>query len=413
MSTQNATKMGVATATIVGMNAMIGSGVFSAPAAMAANVGPAGILTYAFVVFSIWFMALSLARLAKLYPQEGSFYTYAKPWGGHAMGVAASSSYFIGLLIAMGLLAQMAGSYLRPFFPSYDAYTLGLIALFTLTVLNMFGVVLSKIGQYILIVCTTFPLVATTIMCFSQINLDYLTPFAPFGMTNVLDATRIVIFGFFGFECAASLFNVVENPEKNVPRALTYSIIIVGTLYILFITSIILSTPLEFFSSPNLTVPDILARAFPEKTWLINTVHIAILSAILGTVHSMILSSSNLLITIINKLKNPVARNLVSSGRLNIQTAVLFVATCIFTSYVMFKDMNLFFNLTAMFIVFAYIASLITLLTLKNEWESGQNIKTLLGIGTALVIFFFAAQGLQQDLSRKWTGTTAVLSASN
>ena len=46
-------KIGVATATIVGMNAMIGSGIFTAPSAMAAHVGPAGIIAFFFVVVAI------------------------------------------------------------------------------------------------------------------------------------------------------------------------------------------------------------------------------------------------------------------------------------------------------------------------------------------------------------------------
>ena len=47
------------TATIIGMNAMIGSGIFTAPAAIASYVGPAGIIAYVFVVLSVWCMALS------------------------------------------------------------------------------------------------------------------------------------------------------------------------------------------------------------------------------------------------------------------------------------------------------------------------------------------------------------------
>src|SRR5690606_878530 len=111
----NGTKIGVATATIVGMNAMIGSGIFTTPAALAANVGPAGILAFIFVVISAWFMAQSLARVAYLYPEEGAFYTYAKPWSGHVGGMLASMAYLFGLMIAMGLLAQMSGIYLQHF----------------------------------------------------------------------------------------------------------------------------------------------------------------------------------------------------------------------------------------------------------------------------------------------------------
>lgn len=399
-SSSNAPKIGVATATIVGMNAMIGSGIFGTPAVLAANVGPAGILAFIFVIISVWFMAQSIARVAQLYPEEGAFYTYAKPWSGHIGGMIASVSYFIGLLIAMGLLAQMAGTYLQHFFPSISAHALGLYALAILVVLNMFGAVLSEIGQQILIVCTVFPLIATTIMCLTKANLENLSPFAPYGFTNVLKATRVVVFGFFGFECAASLFNVVQQPEKNVPRALTYSISIVGIIYVLFVGSIILSTPLELFTDPRIPVSEVLQIIFPGNRWIIEIIHVSILSAILGTIHSMIWSSGNLLTLILKKAQNAITQQLVRSGFVNDKTSILFVGLSIFISYTTLHNLDLFFFITALFIVLAYIMSMITLLTIPSEWQSQQNVKTILGIVTASVILLFAAEGLIQELAK-------------
>lgn len=400
MIQNNTTKIGVITATIIGMNAMIGAGIFTAPAAMAANVGPAGIIAYLFVITSIWFLAISLARLAALFPEEGSFYTYAKQWSGHIGGLIASGSYFIGLLIAMGLLCQVAGSYLHKFFPTISSQTFGLITLIGLTILNIFGVVLSKLGQHILIVCTTFPLVITTLMCLSKMDLSNLTPFAPYGYGNVFKATRAVIFGFFGFECAASLFNIVSNPQQNVPRALTYSIIVVGFLYILFVTSLILSTPLEYFTDPRAPLSDILKVTFPDNKWILTIVDFSILSALLGTVHSMIWSSSSLLVSLIKKMKSTVAQNLIKVNFINHSTAVLLVGLSILTTFVTITKVDLFFSLTATAIVTAYLLSIITLLTIKSEWQSGQNIKTILGIITTACILFFALEGLVKEISK-------------
>ena len=390
-------KIGVATATIIGMNAMIGSGIFTAPATMAAYVGPAGILAYLFVIVSVWCMSLSLARLAGLFPEEGSFYTYTKQWGGHTMGMIAGGIYMIGLLIAMGLLCKMAGFYLLTFFPTVSPYILGLVVLIALVILNMFGVVLSQLGQHILIVCTLFPLLTTIIMCLSKADLSNLTPFAPYGFTNIFKATRVVIFGFFGFECAASLFNIVENPQRNVPRALTYSIVIVGLVYCLYVASLILSTPLHLFTSPTIPISETLAHIFPNKTWILTTIHIAILSAMLGTVHSMIWSSSALLISLFKKTKGHLHMALQS---IQPKTAVLIVGSCILTTFTVLDEINLFFSLTALCIVSAYILSMMTLLTIKKEWQSLRNVTTILGLITASAILYFALEGLIQELTK-------------
>lgn len=393
-----ANKIGVTTATIIGMNAMIGAGIFTAPAVMAANVGPAGILAFIMVVFSIWFMAGSIARLAYLFPEEGSFYTYAKQWSGHIGGMIAVSTYFIGLLIALGLLCRMSGTYLQSFFPNTTPNMLGLIALFTLTALNMIGVKMSEVGQQVLIVCTVLPLIITTLMCFSKASLSNLMPFAPYGFANAIKATRVIIFSFFGFECATSLFSIVKDPAKNVPRALTYSIIIVGIIYTAFISSIIVSTPLAAFADHNIRISTILLQLFPDYTWIAKFIDFSILAAILGTVHSMIWASSSLLGIIIRRMENPLARSLVKSGYINPATTVLCVGAAILLSYTTLHNINLFFYLTALFIVCTFVMSMITLLTIKQEWKNRQNIKTVLGILTATAIFIFALEGIINEL---------------
>jgi amino acid transporter len=391
MSTNHINKIGLATATIVGMNAMIGAGIFSAPEAIARSVGPAGILTYVFVVFAVLFMALSFARLAQLFPKEGSFYTYASQWGGRTAGLIASGAYFTGLVFAMGLLSRIAGLSLAPFASNFASDFLSSVILISLVILNMFGVALSELGQHILIVCTTFPIIATIIACFCAGKMSNLTPFAPFGFAHILDATRVAIFGFFGFESAASLFNVVENPSKNVPRAVTYSIIIVGILYTLFIGSLIFAVPLNYFV-PGIQLPDILKTQFPNSPWFIFSIRISILSAILGTIHSMIWGSASLLVFLVKKV-NP-------AWKLSNAVAVATVGFLIFVTFNVLKNIDLFFYITSTCIITAFLMSIATLLTMKSEWRSGNNIKTILGMTTAGAILCFALQGIVQELMK-------------
>jgi len=396
----NENKIGLTTATIVGMNAMIGSGIFTVPAALAFYVGPAGILTTVFVAIAVWFMAISIARVASLYPQEGSFYVYAKQWGGHTMGLISASAYIIGLLIALGFLGQIAAVYLKSYFPNTSEFVLGLCVLLMVFAVNMIGMIISKAGQYVIICTTLFPLFATIILCVPKINFAYLFPFAPHGWFNVFKSTKDVIFSFFGFEAAASLFSIVKNPEKNVPRALTYSLTIVSIIYILFISSLLLSVPADFFTNPKLPITDVLHKLFPENKWIIAGIHFSIISAIVGVINAMVWSSSRLLISLAKKMKNKFTQNLVATNKLNPKTAVVLIGIPIIISYMTLKEAGLFFSLTAIFVVFAYISSMITLLTIKQEWKSGQNIKTIIGLITAGFIFMFAFQDLVSEISK-------------
>ena len=130
-------KIGLFTATIIGMNAMIGAGIFTIPSALTANIGPIGLCSFLLVAAGVWCLAQSFARVAQLFPQEGSFYTYASQSGGHMVGMIAAGCYLIGLLIAMGLLTHAAGSYLHQTFPTIADTHLALIALVFLVLLNM------------------------------------------------------------------------------------------------------------------------------------------------------------------------------------------------------------------------------------------------------------------------------------
>lgn len=389
MSTGPSDKIGVSTATIVGMNAMIGAGIFALPTMLATNVGPAGILSLAFVAGAVWFMAQSFARVAQLYPQEGSFYTYARQWGGHSIGIVASGSYILGLLIAMGLLTHAAGDHLAHSFPFYSVKAWGLFTLGSLTLLNMMGVSLSEFGQQVLIVCTVFPLIGTTLMCLTKANLANLTPFAPKGILSIFDATRFAVFGFFGFEASASLFSIIKDPEKNLPKAITYSLLAVAVLYLTFVAALILAVPLNLFIEYPGPVANSLNQVFPNQKWVLTAIHISSLSAILGTLHSMIWASGTLLLTFIKKLRISFTQKLVAHGILNSTTSVLLIGLGIYASFVTFKD-DMFFNFTALFLLIAYTLSMATLLTLKKEWESGQNYITLAGFACAGLIAYFA-----------------------
>lgn len=394
MSNNNA-KIGVATATIVGMNAMIGSGIFGIPAALASNVGPAGILTTLFVAAIVWCLALSLSRVARIFPMEGSFYNYAKQWGGHTLGVLANSAYFAGLLIAMGLLTKMSGVYLQHHFPQFSEFTLSMITLVSLVVLNIVGVKMSEFGQMILICTTVAPLIITSIMCLSQAKLSNLIPFAPYGTLSLFQASKIVIFAFFGFESAASLFGIVKDPEKNVPKALSYSLLIVALIYIVFAASLILAVPLDILSADPLariTIP--LAQVFPNSSWIITAINMSILSAILGTIHSMIWGSSQLLISFVKVLKCNFAKKLINKNILNSKTSVLLVGLCIFITFATINNADLFFNLTAIFLIFAYSTSIFTLLSIKEKSSFTQHVITIVGLIAAGLIFIFAAHGL-------------------
>jgi amino acid transporter len=387
MTTKNSQTIGLTTAIVVGMNAMIGAGIFSAPPKLMSYVGPAGIFTFLFVVIAVWAMASSFARLGQLFPTEGSFYTYAHQWGGHAMGLVSSGSYILGVIIGMGLLLQLAGIYLHDYLPFLSSYTIGLVALTFLVLVTMIGGRATGALQIISLCCTTIPILIITLMCLSKASLSNLQPFAPHGFGNILRATQAVIFGFFGFESVASLFAIVKNPKENVPKALGYSLLAVSILYFLFIFSIMLATPIQAVTHADTPLSHILLQIFPNRSWLITIIHFSITASFLSVLNAMLFATANLFLSLIHRMKF-----FKQASFFNKQNATLLIGFCIAVSYRLLQNIDLFFNFTALFVIVAFITALIALFTVKQS--SWQFVQTITGLGTAGIILFFAIEGI-------------------
>lgn len=402
MSTLQANKIGLTTATLIGINSMIGAGIFSAPAILASNVGPAGLLTYLIVILGVWCMAFSLANLAELFPEEGAFYTYAKQWGGHIAGLLASLAYLAGILTAMGLLTKFAGVYVHSFLETFgilnawhistSPYTIGLIVLILLVTLNMAGGVATRIVQVVAICCTSIPLAIITIMCFTKANFSNLQPFAPYGFGNVFRAMQEVIFGFFGFESTIALYGIVENPKKNVPRALSLAIIFVSTVYFLFIASIFLAIPASYFSSPTTPLSYPLEELFPDKSWLISIIHISITISFLSVINAVIWATSSLFISITHKFKSRSGKKIADT--ITPRTSVLLMGIIIGIAYSTVDNIKLFFAFANIFIMFAFVASLIALYKERSKLTTTRQVQAVIGVLTACVIFGFAIERL-------------------
>ncbi len=376
-------------ATIIGINAMIGAGIFTVPAALQTSVGPAGILTYALVIIGVICMALTFARVAQQFPEEGSFYTYASQWGGHTAGILATSSYLIGLIIAMSLLTRITGNSLHVYYPDYSSEFLGLCALVLMTILNLAGAVLSKAGQIILLVLTIVPIVGITGLCLLNAQFANLLPFAPYGLSQVFMATKAVVFGFFGFEAIPSLFSLVENPKKNISRAIIYSVTVVGIIYLVFVTSIMLALPRELFVDAGTTLSQVLVEFFPTLPWLIHTINWAIIITIMGTIHAMIWSVSSLMSSFSKKI---------FEKQMSHKQAVIILGACIAICSLLLKSINLLFSLAAIFIILAYLATLITFLKNSGKKSISSKVTAWIGIITTLIIFSCASSGFWQEV---------------
>ena len=209
----------------------------------------------------------------------------------------------------------------------------------------------------------------------------------PYGWMNIFTASKQVIFGFFGFEAIPSLFTDIENPERNVPKAIVWTILLVGVTYIIFTGSIFLGIPRELFVSAKTPLSTVLLPLYPNFTWLVALIDWAIIIAITGVLHAMIWSLSTLAVD--------TSQHMFKRATISKKNALLIIGALASVSCFVFQNaLDLMFAIVSIGIVFAYATAIAVLLLQPKGRSTYQIIIALLGLGTAALIFCCALSGI-------------------
>lgn len=383
-------KIGLAVAVVIGLNAMIGAGIVAIPSVLASSAGPAGILSFLFSVFVVLCMSLSLGKLAERHPGEGWTYLYPEKLGGHWLGMAASLSYLIAVIVAMGFVTQQAGVWAGYFIPQISPQILATIILVILMLLVLWGAEASTIGQYVIAAVVLGSLLLSAGVCALHWDMDLLTPFAPQGMRAVVMTAPKAMFSLLGFESIASLYSILKNPTRNVRRASMIAVLCVGGLYAFFIFSIIATIPSSYFErGTDIALAAILKEFLPQYPFLTLFILLGGLFAILGTLHSMIWSINLLMYSTLERGKSRFVKSLLAGPLYRDKHGVLLTSALILaTSWFLHSEM--IFNLTVVLIAFAYVSSISLLFKDREQWRSGGNILTILAVMGGLTLMYLS-----------------------
>jgi amino acid transporter len=103
------------------------------------------------------------------------------------------------------------------------------------------------------------------------VNTDNWTPFLPNGFSGVMAGVAGVFFAYIGFDALSTTAEECENPRRDLPRAMIYSLAICTVLYIALA---LVLTGMEPFV--NLNVGDPLAFVFRDKLpWLAGVIAVS------------------------------------------------------------------------------------------------------------------------------------------
>lgn len=241
-------KFGLGAATLYGINAVIGSGIFLLPQKIYKGLGPSSLAVMAGTAILSIMLALCFAEMAGYVNKNGGAYQYTKRAFGDFFGFNVG---FLGWVVTVIAWSAMAAGFAKIFiitFPQFKGMNLplsiGLIVL--LSLMNIAGIKTSKTLTIGATIAKLIPIVGFSIctVFFLGQGLHNFTPFVQLeagkDFLGAAASTAIYIFyGFIGFETLPIVAGEMKNAEKNVPKAILGSISIVSILYMLIISGTI------------------------------------------------------------------------------------------------------------------------------------------------------------------------------
>ena len=252
----------------LGLSSMIGAGLFVniAPTAVISSYSLIlGLVIASFLAFA---NASSSAQLARVYPETGGTYLYARKVLGNNASLFSGIVFIVGKIISSIAIALTFGNYLMPSYPKISGVMLvllvGIISYFgatkTASVARWF--VYSVVG---ILMFYIFSITTSTSFNFSIPISDGLS------LETLLISSSIWFFAFTGYSRLATFGEEVRNPEKIIPKAILTGLGLTVTIYFLvtYITLGIVDPSIIQNSSTPLKVAFDLSR-FSNFSFLIS-----------------------------------------------------------------------------------------------------------------------------------------------
>src|SRR5690349_3381350 len=230
-------RLGTADAVVLGLAAMLGTGVFAVWTPAAAAAGPWLLVSVLLAAVVAACNAASTADLAVAHPEGGGGYVHGheriSPGAGRLAGVA----FVVAKLSSAAAAAGVFGGYVLPSQP----LTAAIPAVVVISVLNSAGVRWTARGAYTLVGGTLVVLMAVVLVGLFGPGPDAavspaVDPASGVGEPSalgVLTAAGLIFFAFAGYARIATLAGEVVDPGRTLRRAIGLALGIALAAYVL------------------------------------------------------------------------------------------------------------------------------------------------------------------------------------
>ena len=250
---------------------MLGAGVFVVFGPIADLTGtlmPLAILVACFVAY---LNAGSISQLAAQVAKSGGAYSYARHYLNPTWGFLAGASFLVGKIGSSAAIALVVARYVS----SSNLSPVALGAVLVMTIINIAGINRTAQGSKILAGITLVFL--GVLMSAALFTPNASQVLVTGSILNVPGAAALVFFAFAGYARVATLSGEVANSVKSVPRAIAWSLGIVGVIYLML--GLLLPAKLGLSLAGSLTpIADLAEVSLPD----LNAGSVAVFAALAG-----------------------------------------------------------------------------------------------------------------------------------
>jgi APA family basic amino acid/polyamine antiporter len=289
---------------LMGIGAIVGTGIFVLTGTGAVTAGPALTLSFVIAAIACGFAAMCYAEFASSVPVAGSIYTYSYVTLGEIVawmigwdllleyGLATStvavgwSGYFQSLLKGVGVVLPEALRAAPGAVPGVDTvFNLpAFLIMMILTFMLSLGVRESARLNNVMVLIKTGVVLLFIFVGVNYVKPENWQPFMPFGMGSVMSAAALVFFAFIGFDAVTSAAEEVKNPSKDLPIGIIGSLGICTVLYV--VVAAIMTGIVPFMNFKGVDHPVSLALQYAGQTRILYAMsRDGLLPARLSTVH--------------------------------------------------------------------------------------------------------------------------------
>ncbi|MGG1419343.1 branched-chain amino acid transporter BcaP [Bacillus subtilis] len=290
-------ELGAFDLTLLGIGAIIGTGIFVLTGTGAVTAGPGLTISFVVAALACLFAALSYAEFASSVPVSGSVYTFTYATLGELLAFIIGWDLILEYMLAVSAVSVGWSGYFQSFLSGLgihlpvvltaapgavkDTFTLfnlpAFVIVMAITYLLYLGIKESKRVNNIMVILKILVVLLFIAVAAVYVKPHNWQPFMPMGFGGVFSAAALVFFAFIGFDAVSSAAEETKNPAKDLPKGIIFSLLVCTILYVT--VSAIMTGVIPFAQFAGVDHPVSLVLQSAGQNWVAGIIDIG---AVLG-----------------------------------------------------------------------------------------------------------------------------------